>query len=277
MNITSIINNEFVEPLEVLLYSLSETQRDNINFYLIYYNLQEHELNRLKKFCTAININFFSIKFPDNIYKKLLQLKPQYVDNRFYPLEVYFRLFLPSLLPSFIRKVLYLDADTYIQKNLRLFYDVNLDNLFFSAVLDPVVYEKNLISLKQEFFQRINVPEDFLFVNTGVLLMNLENLRRTERFTETQILEIIKNNLELNDQDIINKYFHDMIFILFNVNFNRNPELEGPSLSEAYILHYMQRKPWNDEITLDYSFYSMASFKWLQIRQKVDSLNKVLM
>ena len=75
----------------------------------------------------------------------------------------FYRLRLPDLLPN-AKKILYLDSDTLIYKDLTKIYNYNITGKYFTGMLEP----------RDLSFLKLNISN---YINTGVTLFNLEELR----------------------------------------------------------------------------------------------------
>lgn len=107
------------------------------------------------------------------------------------------RLFLSSLLPADLERVLYLDADTVVLGPLRPLYELKLAGRLAAAAPEPTIYPqvRRLLGL--------GAMEPYF--NAGVLLLNLERWRQEE--TESACLRYYARMggcLPFNDQDILN-------------------------------------------------------------------------
>ena len=76
---------------------------------------------------------------------------------------MYYRLRLPDLLPN-EKKILYLDCDTLIYKDLTKIYNYDITGKYFTGMLEP----------RDLSYLGLNVKN---YINTGVMLFNLEELR----------------------------------------------------------------------------------------------------
>ena len=79
---------------------------------------------------------------------------------------------LADLVPGMPDKLLYLDADILFQRDIRLLYDKDVSHVEYAAARDH--YGKYLIS-----------PD---YINAGVLLLNMKNIRRTGLFMKARKL-----------------------------------------------------------------------------------------
>ena len=177
----------------------------------------------------------------------------------------YFRLQLPSLLEH-AGKCIYLDCDVLVCQDLSELFCTDISEKYIAGVRAPRHYrtEKAI----QETLWGLEIPAIDQYINSGVMLMNLDRMRRDG--IENQFYNLIKNNSSLQDEDIINKACYGMIQILpprYNImpyGFLSEPAAKvyqnDPGLQRAYsfdewnncrlnpaIIHYAtRRKPWND-------------------------------
>jgi lipopolysaccharide biosynthesis glycosyltransferase len=86
--------------------------------------------------------------------------------------EMWHRIFLPARLPQ-LERILYLDADVLVVDSLWPLWQTSLDGHCVAAVsnvLEPEVRDRP---------RRLGLDSEFDYFNSGVLLMNLAELRRT--------------------------------------------------------------------------------------------------
>ena len=123
------------------------------------------------------------------------------------------RLMLPSLVDRSIDQIIYLDRDTLVLKSLKSLYQTSFTEELLGIVPEGGIWYP---TKQGESNAGITYPERS-GVNSGVLLMNLKQMRRTN-FSE-QLLELVYTApfTELGDQDLINYYFakrpHLLIFL----------------------------------------------------------------
>lgn len=103
---------------------------------------------------------------------------------------IYYRLRLPDLLTN-EKKILYLDCDTLIYKDLTELYNYNINGKYFTGMLEPRNEIKN-------------------YINTGVMLFNLEELRQgniIKKIEEYLFKHNFKLTLPVNDS--LNRVCHE--------------------------------------------------------------------
>lgn len=123
------------------------------------------------------------------------------IDTGSYDISMLGRFFIGELLPETLETVLYLDCDTIVCGQLSPLFERKKLPLL-CAVPEPTIYPS---VLKQLHFGR----KDDLYINSGVLLVNLRLWRETE--AGARLLRFYLANgsrLYCGDQDAINYVFH---------------------------------------------------------------------
>lgn len=93
---------------------------------------------------------------------------------------------LADLIENMPSKLLYLDADILLNRDIRLLYDINVEDYEYAAARDH--YGKYLVN-----------PN---YINSGVLLLNLEKIKETGLFSKARG-ELRKRKLAFPDQTAI--------------------------------------------------------------------------
>lgn len=166
----------------------------------------------------------------------------------------YYRLMLPALLNE--DKCIYLDTDTIILSDLQALFDTPLDDYYIAGVWHPGII---FYRWEETVCRNARIPDASQYVNAGVLIMNLAQMRRDkvmERF-----MDAIPLCMPSQDQDIINHVCYGKIALLplkYNVLTkcadesieNYKGSYTTTELLEAWnrpcIIHYANAdKPWN--------------------------------
>lgn len=245
MNIVVSINKQYVLPLKAMLVSLLRFHQ-NIDLWIINMEgLKEEDF-----------IPLFSVLNKENIHIKEM---PHYLENdtRFSPSSLS-RIFTPFLLTD-IDRALYLDVDIIIRRSIESFYNSNFKNKGIIAVTDEFC---NKLSGYKEW---IGLCDKDNYVNSGVLLMNLDYLRK--RYSYETVLEAFENfvpNTTFIDQDFINIFFRDDIL---TVDKTYNYQIQFVSYfikgcKNPHILHYIgEHKPWETKYYKSYFFEYKSIWK----------------
>lgn len=200
INLALSTDNKYIENTAAVIYSILSNIAPNIfcQFYILSSNLSASKKRRLEKLSRAHACAFSFIKPPAtflSIFKKI-QLPPHI------NIECFNRLFLPLILPH-INRILYLDSDLVILKDLSPLYFEELNGNYFAAVED----------VNPTLKKQLGYPSQYGYYNSGVLLMDIRALQRinylsilnksvSERYTKYPVG---------GDQDILNDCFHDKI------------------------------------------------------------------
>lgn len=180
----------------------------------------------------------------------------------------YGRLLLPSLLAHY-RRAVYLDVDVVVREDLASLFAVDLKGNLLGAVKDEGVVRFPFPPPWREDILRECADFDFeSYVNAGVLLMDLEGLRREE--TMTRALELAaRNRFILCDQDALNIVFARRIFLLpcqWNQCTKALPIDSSTGRCDVLgvhigIIHFTEVKPWRDlrRETLAWMWWDVAS------------------
>lgn len=173
---------------------------------------------------------------------------------------------LPELLPDDLGKVLYLDGDIIVQKDLTAIFNEDIENVYAGVVSDKPTGA-------EEFRQYYNNKYSSYF-NAGVLLLNFKKLRE-DHIAELLIEHRNSNEDRFMDQDTFNIIFREKVtYLSFYYNFCYGTWINNDIkqltehyglkmvdskykwIQEAFIIHFTWRKPW------DY-FHYFASDIWL--------------
>ncbi len=250
MNILVTINSQYINQLNILLNSIQKSNKnENFNVYVLNKDLTKEQIEKIKE---HLNLEKFCI---NDIKINEAEISNLPVYEQRYPLEIYFRIFAAKYLPSVINRVLYLDADTLVINKLNELYYMDFEGNYLIATthVRKVLHKFNEI--------RLGIEKDEPYINTGVLLMNLKELRKAK--IEEKLADFLQKNkkkLMLPDQDIISAIYGDKIKLVDDLKYNlgdRNLNyynLNNPKAKigmkwickNTVIIHYFGRnKPWN--------------------------------
>lgn len=131
-------------------------------------------------------------------------------------------------------RVLYLDCDVLIRKNIQELFDVDLHGNIIGAVKDAWPL------MRENFTTRFEIPTPMYF-NAGVFLINLDLWRKDG--IEDKLFKFARENaekLEYPDQDVLNAVLWDKCLDI-DLKYNFRPELDN---GEPTIIHWASAKPW---------------------------------
>ena len=208
LNVVFASDDNYVPFLGVAITSLIKNNQndfDKINIFILDDGITEENKNKIKKTITNPNhiLNFIKTKNLADLEVNILSLERN-IDME--SLTTYSRLFIPSLLPNNIDKVIYMDCDALIVDSFKELWNVNIDDYYCGAVLDgtnAIVRNKLGFTLEDTY------------INAGFLLINLKKWR-TGNIEEKFIQFMIENQNKYyqHDQGVLNNVFKNQFLIL---------------------------------------------------------------
>ena len=230
-------SDSFSSVTGVSMVSLFENNKgmDHIHVLYIENGVTEENRRKLQKIADQYGRELEFMKMPD--WSKKLNINLKSSKKGWLGLG-YNRLFLTEFLPPDVNRVLYLDSDTLIEQPLDNLWNQDLTGYYLAGVDD---------CLSSDYRSLVGLGKEGTYVNSGVLLINVEKWRKDgicQRFVDL----VIKNNgfFVFNEQSAINTMFSGKIKILPQ-NYNVN--------SLVYLYEYGElmklRKPYKYSYTKD--------------------------
>lgn len=240
MNILISINKGFIKYSKDMLFSLAYHNKDFLNVYLMYMDLEEREISDLKEY---VQKSCHGMLIPCKFDSSNLQGMPTTNGKKaYFGLEAYSRLLCQFILPDEVEKILYLDVDMLINKDLSELYNLEFEGSYYIACSD---IEANIDNSNKE---RLDLPMDYNYVNSGMLLINVKKLRKNH--SAKYIYEFIRdvsNKLVYPDQDVLNLLYLKNIKVVSN-RYNcviKSLKCLKENISDIVIYHYAgQEKTW---------------------------------
>lgn len=146
-------------------------------------------LNSLQKKFHNCSISFLKIDESKYVWYPTLNWR----------LETYYRLEIPNLLPD-INKIIYLDVDIIINKDIWSFYDYDICKYAIWAPSENINTIYNYL---------LGIPKEYKHFNAWMLLMNLQFFRENNIFEKVFNYLNTTENIYLWDQDALNKILYD--------------------------------------------------------------------
>ena len=254
INLCFITDDYYAMPTCVAISSILKNKKESTiyDIYILCKDVSEYKKNKFMELNTdTVIIKNIEMDTSEDFSKYKIEGIPAT------PTAIY-KFFIPSILKD-LDRVLYLDGDIIVQKDLEELYSFNIGNNYIGAV-------KDTNGLDYKFFEK----KDYKYFNSGVMVMNLEKMRQDN--ISDRLLEYRKNGYnKLMDQDTFNFILKDSVFLLpfkYNTqmntlssevqkyknysvpNFKRYWDIVeiAENIREIYenaiILHYTTAKPW---------------------------------
>ena len=195
MNIAYACDNNFVDVMCVSIMSFNDHNCD-ANIYILDCGIEEANKQKIMKLCSGKNAVFFVDA------KKTLDGLDYDLNLDRGSIASYARLFIGSMLPETVDKVIYLDSDTIVRDSLKELFTISIEPFILGGVRDSFsVLNKKVFGIKK----------GELFINAGVLLIDLSKWRK--RDVEEKIYRLLdkKKKIFQGDQGVINTIFHGKV------------------------------------------------------------------
>lgn len=228
INIVYICDDNYAIPTAVSISSLIKNKHDNINYNIniICSNLSEQNLNILE------NLESDFVKINLIVEKNIKKYKKLTIKNFHVSEAALYKFDLANLLDC--DKVIYIDGDTLIKKDLSELYSVDIENKYAAVIKDykPLTYSPSHLE-----FLKINHNAYF---NSGIMLLNLKLIREEDLYSK--LLDYRINGInKFMDQDTLNVVFKENVVYLnlkYNVMTSIVSYFKLNEINEYYELNY---------------------------------------
>lgn len=256
--IAYITDNNYVMPTIVSITSAIMNKNENsiYKIYIIGVSINEENKNILEKFINENNNDKIKINILHFTQHYDFDDTHQYVTS-----AAIFKFDIANILSDY-DKVLYLDCDTIILKDLTELFNIDINEYYAAAVKDYIGYEID------HWAERLGIKDYF---NSGVMLLNTKILRENKIKELLLDYKINKDTIALMDQNCFNYIFNDRVkFIKPKYNYMRTIyKFDKSSLDKFFecntgedivVLHITYFKPWNENVAEEKYFYDFWSY-----------------
>lgn len=244
INLAMSFNTRYLKYAYVMLTSLLKNKNEDttIRLFVLHSGLPFEDQKLVKDLMEGDGNSVEFLLVNDDFFP------PEMPTTDDWSLEIYYRLLLPELLPEDIERILYIDSDVIINHPLDELYSTSFDGNLICACEN--FGDLNFGEYRKKMFPQYN-NEDFIYVNSGLLLMDIENLRRMSPYKEyISVTEQFDYHLEMPDMDLLNYVHAGQIKVLEKYKyqlFAMQSYGEGIRFEQAKqcpIVHYAGHKPW---------------------------------
>ncbi|EAI9334536.1 glycosyltransferase family 8 protein [Campylobacter jejuni] len=209
-------------------------------FYIIDGGISEKNKNKLKFLNIGREFYVEFIAVNQDLFKNLPNSSQSHISN-----ETNYRFLVSTIKPN-LDKCIFLDVDLVAVGDISKLWEICIDDYYMAAVSDQAPLHSESWTLK------LPLPYDYLYVNTGVTLINLKKWR------EDNIQELLFQNsaqyaeiLQFPDQDTLNITLYKKIKYLSHI-YNAMPvqtyyneKQKQEAFSNPQIIHWAgYKKPW---------------------------------
>lgn len=297
MNILIATNTKFMGITSVMVYSLCCSHEDvEVDVYLAYHDLREEDIERLQKIVSGFKQKRLHPLDVGGEFAEKMSIKDRF------SCETYYRILAVDMLPKDMDRILYLDADMLVKKDLTEVYETPMDETCPFVVCDDI--EGHARGSYESTLDRVAIPHNFKYFNAGFMLMNLNYLRR--RNSVGYIVDAFyRERYPFHDQDILNHMYYDKVqfvpWTLYNlppewwkidiealsrgsIRFASYPDMNNPSINQAErfvdataqirdnacIIHFFGiLKPWQYRNQPMYSDLALYAGLWFECEKEM--------
>lgn len=204
MDVVYASNDYYVRHLAVSMFSLMDHNQtaEQIRIFVLSVNISQENQDKLSSIARQFERELVFIPTGE-----LKDKFPYAVETGGFDISTMSRLFVGTMLPKDVERVLYLDCDTVVLNSLKRLWQLDLQGKLMGAVLEPTIYP----SLKEPLGLRENDP----YFNAGVLLMDLRQWRENQ--IEQKLLDFYQKLGGRTfgcDQDLLNGTLKGKIRVL---------------------------------------------------------------
>ncbi len=238
-----VSDEPYVPYLSVALTSLVAHTTDSRHYliHILSKGITKQSQERLSTIASGHpNVDIVFVEMGDKILDTL-KSDPNKLRADYVTLTIYFRLFIAEMFPQFDRAV-YVDADTCFLADIADLYDTDLKGNAMGAINDGFVAGDPTM---RAYCVRMLGVDPTRYVNSGVLLMDLDQLRQlhfASAFVELMNRYHVRSIAA--DQDYINVMLADRLLLLdgrWDVMTGAGKKVDG-----AKLIHYnLFGKPWH--------------------------------
>lgn len=240
INVLISVNHSYLPHAQVMLKSLISNTKEKVSVYLLNHELGEEDVSWLDAWVQSQKCALHAIDVSQTDLDGLPTCPGQF------SIEMYYRIIAQYILPAHLDRVLWLDSDIVILKDLSSFYHQDFDNNCLVACPDRNAYSDFIDKIKK----KVGIGYEHVYFNSGVLLLNLELLRNTYSLLEiSSAIVSMQDSLTYPDQDFLNYAYQGKVkycdWRKYNYQINLDRHIRGDRLRKISVLHYTGfHKPW---------------------------------
>lgn len=249
INLFFAVDDNYCPFLSTTLHSIFKNANRNYDYdvYVLNTGLKEESKQKVnQQISDQSKVMNIKINFVD-VTERLKEISNKLFTRDYFSQTTYFRLFIPNMFPE-LNKALYLDSDIIVNGDIAELYRTDLTGNLVGAIPDMVI--QNIPILIDYVEKGLGIKAE-KYYNAGILLMNLEEMRKSD--FENEFIELLgKYKFRVaQDQDYLNTITKDRVaYVDYSWNVQPIPNNVCPTEVKNLIHYNMLRKPWIFEETL---------------------------
>lgn len=263
INIAYSCDDHYIEQTGISIMSLLENNQEveSICIYLISKNISESNIQIFSDLIHRYNRTFVVLNFDDICYDLKISAIGRHIET------IYSKVFFSRI--KGLDKILYIDSDTVVVRNIESLWNIDLDELYMGVVETTSI----------QFKKKLGIPDKMPLFNDGMALINVDYCRRNNLIDKVkQVIAEFDGNPPLLSEGTLNKVcvgkvkyvslrYNLMSGILFgclrDLNYlsdslHYTQEDLADSCKNPVIIHYLSafyNRPWCQGCTHPYKDY----------------------
>ncbi|MCR5546737.1 MAG: glycosyltransferase [Lachnospiraceae bacterium] len=265
MNIASCLNEAYVPYSYVMLKSLFESNKENdITVYLLHDGLTEKSVKSLFELARSYGQDIELTAVTN------FTMDPKIYEYGGWNELTMYRLLLWDILPPKVERVIHLDGDMIVNKDLSKLYEMDFEGNDVIACPDILAAgDRKEFCIQTHGKEFTELFEKGRYFNAGMMVMNVAKNRGKglmDLYEKTaQKLDYV---LPYPDQDLLNYIHKDSVkyvdTMLYNFPTYNGQHMDGGydeprARKEVAVLHFLDKKPWSEG---DHRFYDIENLWW---------------
>lgn len=261
ITIVAICDNHYLPMFAALIKSIEVNHHtgEKLKVYIVEDGVSEKSKSKLQRSINADMTTLHWVKMKEAVPKGI-KLPLDYTT---YPLTIYIRLFIPYFISPEIDKVIFVDVDMIVQKDISLLWNVELNDYVVAAVQDPRIKVVSNSWGGILNYEELGLSADTKYFNTGLLVFNVKEWTK-QNITE-KVVDVINKNIKVvnyPDQYGLNVVLANK-WVQLGPKWNHFASDEDPN---PYLIHFIGRKP----IYKAYNYseeYKSIFYKYLKLTE----------
>ena len=227
------------------MVSIFENTAEFVTTHIIIDNtVPKENLEKLRDVCLNYGqyIKFYNAdELASERIEEIKQAVPR-IARHWASVAAFYRLLIQNFVSDNVKKIIYLDADIIINRDINDYWSLDIKSLPLAAVPESFSGVEE-INLKKFVPVKIGTVEWFDYFNAGFFILDLDQERKNSEDLLTRCLNFLKAHPDSThlDQDALNAIFADLYFRLpesFNYLTNYARKLQGNRI-EPKTYHYV--------------------------------------
>lgn len=181
----------FLTGISILSLLENNKKCEKLHIYIMNNGISKENIKKLMDIVYKYGRDITFVLMPD-----IQELTGQEIDTRRWNISTFGRLYMASVLPEDVHKVLNIDCDTIIVDSIEELWNINLDGKVFGGMRECI---------NKRYRRNIGRDENDFYLNGGIVFLNLDEVRKGEYEKKfTKYIAKYGSSLAYLDQDVLN-------------------------------------------------------------------------